>query len=249
VTNELKTMGKNFSIGVVASSGGAAVTAAYEIFDAVYPGELKLVVVTDRECGIESYCEANNIPCQRIAEKSKVILSQKIADHFSQQGNIDIVLSFFLRIITKELFATYPTLNIHPSLLPDFPNLNAVGQALDAKSPEIGATLHMVDDRVDGGEILAQTVFPIPPELIEEEAQSLSFCQKTYLGVFLFSALKQGVLLFGSDDKKGFVPIWRENNMEFDPPKLQCLDKKLVLEYRRKLVSMGYEKWLKSKDQ
>ncbi len=242
-------MPNRISVGVVASSGGAAITAAYEIFNAVYPGELKLFVATDRECGIENYCKDHNIPCQRFEEKSKVVLSQKIANHFALQGDIDIVLSFFLRIITKELFAIYPTLNIHPSLLPDFPNLNAIGQALDAKVSKIGATLHMVDERVDGGKVLTQTVFPIPPDLTEDEAQSLSFSQKTYLGVFLFSALKKGVLSFEPESKVGFVPIWGDNDMIFDPQKTHCADYRLEQEYRRKMESMKYKKWLRPMDQ
>jgi len=52
-------------------------------------------------------------------------------------------------------------LNIHPSLLPDFPGLDAQRQALDHGVKVSGCTVHFVDETLDGGPIIAQRVVPV----------------------------------------------------------------------------------------
>lgn len=76
-----------------------------------------------------------------------------------------IVLSGYMRLIGETLLKAYThkIVNVHPSLLPSFPGLDAVGQAVDAGVKVSGVTIHYVDDGMDTGEIIAQepvTVFP-----------------------------------------------------------------------------------------
>ena len=55
-------------------------------------------------------------------------------------------------------------INTHPSLLPHFPGMDAVGQALDAGVAETGCTVHFVTEVVDGGPIISQERVPVYPE-------------------------------------------------------------------------------------
>lgn len=74
----------------------------------------------------------------------------------------DLVVSAgFMRIIKSDLFKLIPTINAHPSLLPNFPGGHAVADALAAGATQTGATVHYVDAGVDTGEIIAQQVVQI----------------------------------------------------------------------------------------
>jgi phosphoribosylglycinamide formyltransferase-1 len=70
-----------------------------------------------------------------------------------------------MRLVKAPLLEEFPAriLNIHPSLLPEFPGLNAWEQALDAGASEAGVTIHIVDSGMDTGPILAQKAVPILP--------------------------------------------------------------------------------------
>lgn len=76
-----------------------------------------------------------------------------------------IVLAGFMRILTPGFIGHYRgrLLNIHPSLLPDFPGLDTHRRALHAGVREHGATVHFVTDKVDGGPVILQARVPIYP--------------------------------------------------------------------------------------
>lgn len=85
-----------------------------------------------------------------------------------------IVLAGFMRLIGPTLLKPYQRriINIHPSLLPAFPGLDAVGQALDAKVKITGTTIHYVDSGMDTGEIIAQEPVRVKPRMTREELQT-----------------------------------------------------------------------------
>ena len=76
-----------------------------------------------------------------------------------------ICLAGFMRIIGNTLLEAFPKriINIHPSLLPAFPGLNAVQQALNAGAAHTGCTVHLVDELMDHGPILMQAQVEIKP--------------------------------------------------------------------------------------
>jgi phosphoribosylglycinamide formyltransferase-1 len=87
------------------------------------------------------------------------------------QHNVDIVcLAGYMRILSPRFVEAYPQciLNIHPSLLPDFPGLHPQQQALDAGVKESGCTVHFVDEQVDHGAIILQRSVPVLPGDTEE---------------------------------------------------------------------------------
>lgn len=78
--------------------------------------------------------------------------------------SVDLVcLAGYMRMLSPEFIAAYRgrILNIHPSLLPAFPGLDAQRQALEQGAKASGCTVHFVDDTLDGGPIIAQRVIPV----------------------------------------------------------------------------------------
>ena len=76
-----------------------------------------------------------------------------------------IALAGFMRILKGEFLRAFPlrVINIHPSLLPAFPGLEAWKQALEHGVKVTGCTVHFVDDGVDSGPIIAQESVPVLP--------------------------------------------------------------------------------------
>jgi phosphoribosylglycinamide formyltransferase-1 len=90
------------------------------------------------------------------------------------QHRVDLVcLAGYMRILTPEFVRAFPNriLNVHPSLLPSFPGLDAQQQALDYGAKIAGCTVHFVDDAVDHGAIIVQRQVPV---LDDDTAESLS---------------------------------------------------------------------------
>ena len=76
-----------------------------------------------------------------------------------------VVLAGFMRVIKPRFLAAFEgrIINLHPSLLPSFPGLDAIGQALRAGVPVTGCTVHRVTAELDGGPILDQAKVPVEP--------------------------------------------------------------------------------------
>jgi phosphoribosylglycinamide formyltransferase 1 len=75
-----------------------------------------------------------------------------------------IVLAGYMQLLTPGLVGRFKNriVNVHPALLPSFPGLDAVGQALEHGVQVTGVTVHFVDEGVDSGPILMQRAVPLP---------------------------------------------------------------------------------------
>ncbi len=88
--------------------------------------------------------------------------------------HVDLVcLAGYMRILSPGFVRAFPNriLNIHPSLLPAFPGLDAQAQALAYGAKQAGCTVHFVDEEMDHGAVVLQRVVPI---LDEDSAETLS---------------------------------------------------------------------------
>ena len=76
-----------------------------------------------------------------------------------------VVLAGFMRVVKPRLLAAFAgkVINLHPSLLPAFPGLDAIGQAWRRGVKITGCSVHVVTPEVDGGPIIEQTAVPIDP--------------------------------------------------------------------------------------
>lgn len=87
------------------------------------------------------------------------------------EAKVDVVcLAGYMRLLSPYFVAAYPQriLNIHPSLLPSFPGLEAQKQALDYGVKFAGCTVHFVDENLDAGPIILQSVVPVEDGDTEE---------------------------------------------------------------------------------
>jgi phosphoribosylglycinamide formyltransferase-1 len=83
-----------------------------------------------------------------------------------------VILAGFMRVLKSPMLGAFPRriLNIHPSLLPKFPGLEAWKQALAAGEKVTGCTVHYVDEKIDHGDVIAQREVPVLPN---DTAESL----------------------------------------------------------------------------
>ena len=95
-----------------------------------------------------------------------------MADWLEQQGVRLVVLAGYMHLLTPSFLERFPdaVVNVHPSLLPAFPGAHAVEDQLAADISESGATVHLVDEGVDTGPVLAQERVPV---LAGDTAESL----------------------------------------------------------------------------
>ena len=90
-----------------------------------------------------------------------------------READVDLVaLAGFMRVLKSTTLEAFPRriINIHPSLLPKFPGLEAWKQALAAGETVTGCTVHYVDEKIDHGDIIAQREVPVLPD---DSAESL----------------------------------------------------------------------------
>lgn len=89
-----------------------------------------------------------------------------MADWIEQRRADLVVLAGYMQLLSPEFVARFRNriINVHPALLPSFPGLDAVGQALDHGVGVTGVTVHFVDEGIDSGPIIAQRAVPVPPD-------------------------------------------------------------------------------------
>ena len=89
-----------------------------------------------------------------------------MADWLEEQGVRLVVLAGYMHLLTPGFLERFPdaVVNVHPSLLPQFPGAHAVEEQLAAGVDEAGATVHLVDEGVDSGPILRQEPVAVLPD-------------------------------------------------------------------------------------
>jgi phosphoribosylglycinamide formyltransferase-1 len=89
-----------------------------------------------------------------------------IADWAEARGADLIVLAGYMQLLSESFVARFRNriVNVHPALLPSFPGLDAIGQALEAGVEVTGVTVHFVDEGVDTGPVIAQREVAIPAD-------------------------------------------------------------------------------------
>ncbi|WP_432361084.1 phosphoribosylglycinamide formyltransferase [Sporosarcina sp. UB5] len=106
---------------------------------------------------------------------SKQAYEEAVLGILQEEGVEWIVLAGYMRLIGPTLLAAYPSriVNIHPSLLPSFPGKDAIGQAIAHGVKVTGVTVHLVDEGMDTGPILAQAAVPVVEGDVEKTAQAI----------------------------------------------------------------------------
>ena len=160
---------KKFRLGVLGSGKGSNFAAIAEACAAgKVPAEIALVLSDVENAGILEHARTRKIPAQFIAPgKFRTKLDEE-AEHAYVEAlraaRVDlIVLAGFMRVLKGDFLRAFEgrIVNIHPSLLPSFPGLEAWKQALDHGVKFTGCTVHFVDAGVDAGPIIGQQTVPV----------------------------------------------------------------------------------------
>jgi phosphoribosylglycinamide formyltransferase 1 len=87
-----------------------------------------------------------------------------MGDWIEARGADLVVLAGYMQLLSEGFVARFRNriVNIHPALLPEFPGLDAIGQALEAGVERTGVTVHFVDEGVDTGPVIVQREVPVP---------------------------------------------------------------------------------------
>jgi phosphoribosylglycinamide formyltransferase 1 len=112
------------------------------------------------------------LPPGHFRTRLEPIVEEQLVEMLRNAGAELVVLAGFMRVLKEPMLSAFPRqiINIHPSLLPKFPGLEAWKQALEANEKWTGVTVHYVDAQVDHGEIILQREVPILPD---DTAESL----------------------------------------------------------------------------
>lgn len=150
-------------LAVLVSGGGTNLQALLEAIDAdpAFGGEI-VVVASDRPgAGGLERARARGIPTvvrELSAHPDRTAWEAALRADVAAHDPDVVVLAGFMRILSGAFLAGWPdrVINTHPSLLPAFRGANAVREALDYGVRVTGCTVHLVDEQVDHGPIVAQ---------------------------------------------------------------------------------------------
>ncbi len=163
---------KPLALGILGSGKGSNCRAILEsIRSGALPAEGRVVISDVLDAPILEIAREFSVPNAylppgqfrtRLEPAVEVELAQMLRD----AGVELIVLAGFMRVLKQPMLQAFPRqiINIHPSLLPKFPGLEAWRQALAAGEKITGCTVHFVGDKIDHVEIIAQREVPVLPD-------------------------------------------------------------------------------------
>ncbi|MEO1003679.1 MAG: phosphoribosylglycinamide formyltransferase [Cyanobacteria bacterium J06638_7] len=161
--------GRRLRLGVMASGDGSNFEALTRAGRAgQLPAEVVLLVVNNSGCRALERARRLGVPGRLIDHRrlpGREALDDALIEAFRQAAVDLVVMAGWMRIVTPRLIAAFPErlVNIHPSLLPSFRGVDAVGQALAAGVTLAGCSAHLVIEQVDAGAILVQAAVPVHP--------------------------------------------------------------------------------------
>ena len=141
-------------------------------------GSLAQAIIDATELDIQIVAVVSDNPNAQVLERAKAAKlntsvielgadrtawNKQLFDQVDQYQPDLVVSAGFMRILSAEFVNTFPTINSHPALLPEFPGAHAVRDALAAGVSVTGTTVHWVDAGVDTGPIITQMEVPVLP--------------------------------------------------------------------------------------
>jgi len=158
-------------LGVLGTGKGSNFRASADaIMRGAVEAEVRVVISDVASAGILDLARARGRRAEfvepgRFKTKLEPEAELRVVEILQSAGVEWVVLAGYMRMIKPPLLEAFPRriINIHPSLLPAFPGLEAWRQALAAGVAETGCTVHYVDGGMDTGEIIAQRAVPVLP--------------------------------------------------------------------------------------
>jgi phosphoribosylglycinamide formyltransferase-1 len=102
-----------------------------------------------------------SLDCHAGREERDLVMATWLEEH----GVDLVVLAGYMHLLTKPFLDRFPDriVNVHPSLLPEFPGAHAIDDALAAGVDTTGVTVHLVDAGLDSGDVIRQEAVPVEP--------------------------------------------------------------------------------------
>jgi phosphoribosylglycinamide formyltransferase-1 len=155
-----------FPIAVLVSGTGTNLQA---LLDTVHEREAVIVGVASSVAGAPALerAAARDVPIavfSRVEYSDRGVRDEALADWLEARGARLVVLAGYMELLGEAFLARFPgaTINVHPSLLPAFPGLGAIEQALTYGVKVFGVTVHFVDAGVDSGPVILQRAVELP---------------------------------------------------------------------------------------
>jgi phosphoribosylglycinamide formyltransferase-1 len=146
------------------------------LLDTVHTREAQVVGVASSVAGAQALARAEQrgVPTAvfvRSAFPDRATRDAALADWLTERGARLVVLAGYMELLGASFLARFPraVINVHPSLLPAFPGLHAIEQALAYGVKVFGVTIHFVDAGVDTGPVIAQRAIELPHAREPEE--------------------------------------------------------------------------------
>ena len=156
------------SVVVLISGSGSNLLALLQATkNPLFPAKV-LAVGSDRPAPGLEHADLYGVPTFVVEERhfaNRDSWAEKIGENISHLDPDLIILAGFMKVLPKSFVAKFSPriINIHPALLPNFPGAHAVRDALASGARETGATVHIVDEGVDTGPILAHEAVTVLP--------------------------------------------------------------------------------------
>ena len=155
------------NLGILVSGRGSnlgAVLAAIE--DGTLPARVALVISNKAGAAGIARAEAAGVPARVVPHgeyPDRASFDAALVHALREAGVDTVVLAGFMRLLTPVFLDAFPhrVVNIHPSLLPAFPGVDAQAQALAYGARVTGCTVHFVDAGTDTGPVIAQAAVPV----------------------------------------------------------------------------------------
>jgi phosphoribosylglycinamide formyltransferase 1 len=172
----LSTRQTSLRLGILASGNGSNLESiAQSIAHQNLPAQIQVLVYNNPNAIAAERADRLGIPKVLHNHRdfaNREMLDAAIVETFHQHQVEWVIMAGWMRVVTPVLIDAFPNqiLNIHPSLLPSFPGVRAIEQALAAGVKITGCTVHRVIAAVDSGEILIQAAVPV---LADDTPESL----------------------------------------------------------------------------
>ena len=166
-------MSERLPIAVLVSGTGTNLQA---LLDSVHGREAEVVAVASSVAGVPALARAgaSGVPTAVFARADypqRDARDEAMADWLAQRHARLVVLAGYMELLGESFLARFPgaVINVHPSLLPAFPGLAAIEQALAYGVKVFGVTVHFVDAGVDSGPVILQRAVDLPAAREPEE--------------------------------------------------------------------------------
>ncbi|WP_262175824.1 bifunctional phosphoribosylaminoimidazolecarboxamide formyltransferase/IMP cyclohydrolase [Haloarcula laminariae] len=196
--------------------------------------EFAVVLTNDADAPVLEAAAERGIPTEvveRGEDESREAHEERVLDALADYDFDLVTLDGYMRVLSETFLDGAPTtLNVHPSLLPNFPGMDTHEQVLEAGVKVTGCTVHVVDETVDGGPIVTQEPIPVV------EGDEVDDLKERVLYEGEFTAYPRVVKWFAEDRvdvdwDAGTVAVEGDDGGEFPARRLVSDDRAAALRY------------------